>query len=95
MPHVIDLNLIRQQREDDLRGKPALVMSETDQECPRRTAHLIVGDTRLAVQAKIDWLNAEVEAFGAGGYATFDNPIRFNGFYYSIGQTVKFEDTPL
>jgi hypothetical protein len=95
MPHVIDLNDIRRQREDDVRNKPATVMSETDSECPRRTAHLIVGDTREAVQAKIAWLVAEVESFGAGGYGEFDGPTRFKGFYYAIGQTVKFEDINL
>ena len=85
---IIDLDDVRQQRAEQAAAAPAVVHSECDPACPNRCHHIIVAETKDAVQSAILGIYAEVEQ--TNGYAHFTNPRRFGNFYYAEGEAMVF-----
>jgi hypothetical protein len=91
MPHVIDLNHYRREREAELRATPLFLAHERDDDNPNRTNVYIASKSSAAVQGEINFLVAYVESFG-NGYATFNGPRRLEDFYFATGKIVVFPE---
>jgi hypothetical protein len=87
MPHVIDLNHYRREREAAARATPVYLAHEVDEDNPNRTKVYIASTSSAAVQGEINFLVAYVESFG-NGYATFRGPWRGKDFYHADGKIV-------
>jgi hypothetical protein len=88
---ITDLNEYRRAR--DAGTMPlATVLTDVDPDNPDTAWHLVVHETRDAVQSQIDGLIASVQSFGNGGYGSADGPHRRDGKYFAIVKTVRFPD---
>ena len=62
---------------------------EDDPTRGHRTGFVIQDLSAAVVQAAIDGLMAEIEAFG-NGYGSFTHPVRRGAYYFSVGETIVF-----
>jgi hypothetical protein len=91
MPHVIDLNHYRREREAAARATPLYLAHEIDEDNPNRTTVYIASKSAASVQGEINFLVAYVESFGNGA-ATFDMPRRLDNYYFAEGEIVVFPE---
>jgi hypothetical protein len=91
MPHVVDLNHYRREREGAARATPVYLAHEVDEDNPNRTKVYIASTSSAAVQGEINFLVAYVESFG-NGYATFNGPRRVDEYYFAEGKVVVFPE---
>jgi hypothetical protein len=56
------------------------------------TLYAVVHESRDVVQASIDFLCANVETFGSGGFGEFNRPMRQGSTYVACGMTVRFPE---
>ena len=91
MPPVTDLNDYRRQREQENRTERYWELREVDPKNANCTHFFIYGDSRYAVQSRIDYRKAEVESFG-NGEGDFTQPRRHNGLWWSVGEVVVCPD---
>lgn len=93
---ITDLAEIRRQRSANTRREPAVFIRmpdpgwcEDDPTCGHRAGFVIEDLSAAVVQAAIDGLMAEIEAFG-NGCGSFTHPVRRGAYYFSVGETVVF-----
>ena len=94
---ITDIAEIRRQREAATRREPAVFIrmpkfgwcDDDDPTRFHRTGFVIQDLSAAVVQAAIDGLMAEIEAFG-NGYGSFTHPVRRGAYYFSVGETIVF-----